>query len=126
MNYLLNAFITPIDRESIYKASKKLKSGFEALDNENHAELSRLSQKTRQLTDKISQEYIKQIVKLSSEKDSQKMFKYKEILSQLKSIASKIHTAANTLQDIIEDGLKIGLTISQLKFYYTFEIKKLR
>ena len=140
MNQLLNAFITPIDRESIYraitqldeisisvkhfvmetkaykihelseykeifhliyKASKKLKSGFEALDNDNHAELSRLSQKVRQLTDEISEEYIHQMVKLSSEKDSQIMFKYKEILSQLKDIAAKIHTAANTLQDII-------------------------
>ena len=85
----------------IYKASKKLKSGFEALDNDNHAELSRLSQKVRQLTDEISEEYIHQMVKLSSEKDSQIMFKYKEILSQLKDIAAKIHTAANTLQDII-------------------------
>jgi len=140
MNQLFNSFITPIDRESIYravtqldeisisvkhfvletkaykihelveykeifhliyKASKKLKNGFEALDKNKFAELSRLSQKVRQLTDEISEEYIIQMVKLSSEKDTQKMFKYKEILYQLKSISQKIHTAANTLQDII-------------------------
>ncbi len=140
MNQLLNAFITPIDRESIYRAitgldriaisvkhfvletkaykisslneykhilhlihkgSGKLKDGFEALDANNHLQVSRLADEVRQITDKISQEYINQMVKLSDCKDPKHTFKYREILFQFKQISHHLHEAANTLQDII-------------------------
>lgn len=140
MNTLLNAFITPIDRESIYRAitqldwiniaikhfveeakaykidnlneykkifsfiyeaSKSLNEGFEALSSANSAKVSRISDKTRDLTDKISEEYIKEMVKLSKDQDFQKVFIYKEVLSQLKEIGKRIHVSANTLQDIV-------------------------
>ena len=140
MHQLLNAFITPIDRESIYravtqldwivisvkhfvletkaydihnlneykdifhlihKASKKLQNGFEALNKKDNAKVSRLSDKVRNLTDEISQEYIQEMVKLSSCEDSKKVFIHKEILKQLKEIGSRLHISANTLQDIV-------------------------
>lgn len=140
MNQLLNTFITPIDRESIYrtvtqldwvtdsvkhfvletkayeidkltqykdifhliyKASKTLHEGFEALDGGKHAKVSRIADKTRELTDKVSQEYIIEMVKLSKCKDSRYVFVHKEILSQLKEIGKRVHISANTLQDIV-------------------------
>lgn len=140
MNQLLNAFITPIDRESIYrtitgldaisisvkhfvqetkaykihnlneykrlfrhikKGSKKLKLGFEALDRDNHLEVAKITDEVRKTTDKISQEYIKQMVKLSELKDVGYMFKHREILFQLKQIGHHLHNAANTLEDIV-------------------------
>ena len=140
MNQLLNAFITPIDRESIYRAitqlesiaisvkhfvletkgykihslseyedifslihkgSEKLKDGFEALDANNHPKVSKLADEVRKITDKISQEYIKQMVQLSDSKDFKHTFKHREILFQLKQISHHLHETANTLQDII-------------------------
>ncbi len=140
MNQLLNAFITPIDRESIYRAvtgldtiaisvkhfvletkaykihclseykhifqhikkgSKKLKLGFEALDQNDHPQVSRYADQVRHITDKISQEYIKQMVKLSDSKDIKYIFKHREILVQLKQIGHHLHNSANTLQDIV-------------------------
>ncbi|MDD2698873.1 MAG: DUF47 family protein [Arcobacteraceae bacterium] len=140
MNQLLNAFITPIDRESIYRAvtgldriaisvkhfvletkaykidslqeykhilhhiqkgSGKLKDGFEALDKNDHPKVSRLADEVRHISDKISQDYIKEMVKISHSKDIQYMFKHREILVQLKQIGHHLHDAANTLQDII-------------------------
>lgn len=140
MHQLLNAFITPIDRESIYravtqldwivvsvkhfvletkayeihnlneykdifylihKASKKLQSGFEALNEKNNAKVSRISDKVRSITDEISQKYIQEMVKLSSSEDTKKVFIHKEILKQLKEIGRRLHISANTLQDIV-------------------------
>ncbi len=140
MKQLLNAFITPIDRESIYrtitgldaisisvkhfvqetkaykihelsqyrklfryikKGSKKLKLGFEALDKNDHFEVAKLADEVRKITDKISQEYIKQMVKLAQLKDVSYMFKHREILFQLKQIGNHLHNAANTLEDIV-------------------------
>ena len=140
MHQLLNAFITPIDRESIYraitqldwvvvsvkhfvletkaydihnlneykdifhliyKASKKLQNGFEALNEKNNAKVSRISDKVRKLTDEISQKYILEMVKLSSCEDFKKVFIHKEILKQLKEIGRRLHISANTLQDIV-------------------------
>lgn len=140
MNQLLNAFITPIDRESIYRAitqlesiaisvkhfvletkgykiyslseyehifhlihkgSEKLKDGFEALGAGNHPKVSKIADEIRKITDKISQEYINQMVKLSDSMELKYIFKHKEILFQLKQISHHLHEAANTLQDII-------------------------
>lgn len=140
MNLLLNAFITTIDRESIYrtvtqldwitlsvkhfvqetkayevnnlheykeifdlilKASKALNKGFGFLSQGNNSKVYTLADETRDLTDKISQEYIIQMVKLSKNQDFQKVFIYKEILSQLKDISKRIHVCANALQDIV-------------------------
>ena len=140
MQELLNAFITPIDRESIYRAvtqldwivvsvkhfvletkaygihnlneyknifhliyeaSKKLQNGFEALNEKNNAKVSRTSDKVRNLTDEISEEYIQEMVKLSSCEDFKKVFIHKEILKQLKEIGRRLHISANTLQDIV-------------------------
>ncbi len=140
MHQLLNAFITPIDRESIYravtqldwivvsvkhfvletkayeihnlneykdifylihKASKKLQSGFEALNEKNNAKVSRISDRVRSITDEISQKYIQEMVKLSSCEDTKKVFIHKEILKQLKEIGRRLHISANTLQDIV-------------------------
>ncbi len=140
MNILLNAFITPIDRESIYRAitqldwinisikhfvleiqaykvehlneyekifsliheaSKSLNEGFLALSENNSAKVSRIADKTRGFIDTLSEEYIKEMVKLSKQKDMQKVFIHKEILSQLKEIGKRIHISANTLQDIV-------------------------
>lgn len=140
MNTLLNAFITPIDRESIYRtitqldwinisikhfvleiqayevdnlneyekiffliheASKSLNEGFIALDENNSARVARIADKTRGFIDDLDEEYIKEMVKLSKQNDMQKVFIYKEILSQLKEIGKRIHISANTLQDIV-------------------------
>jgi uncharacterized protein Yka (UPF0111/DUF47 family) len=140
MSLLLNAFITTIDRESIYrtvtqldwitlsvkhfvqeikayevdnlheykeifdlilKASKSLNKGFEFLSQGNNVKVYRHADETRELIDKISQEYIIQMVKLSKNQDFQKVFIYKEILSQLKDISKRIHVCANALQDIV-------------------------
>ncbi len=140
MTQLLNAFITPLDRESIYRAvtqldwiaisakhfvletkayeihdlneykelfnlikdaSSSLQEGFEALNQNKPAKVARIADKTRNLTDEISEEYIKQMVILSQSSDFRKIFIYKEVLSQLKEIGKRIHVSANTLQDII-------------------------
>jgi uncharacterized protein Yka (UPF0111/DUF47 family) len=140
MNLLLNAFITPIDRESIYraitqldwisvsvkhfvyeikaydihtlheykkilllikKAAKILNRGFEELGKGNHAKVSRISDRIRNITDAISHEYIKEMALLSSTDDFKKAFIHREILSQLKEIGKRLHICANTLQDII-------------------------
>ena len=140
MTQLLDAFITPLDRESIYRAvtqldwiaisakhfvletkayeihdlneykelfnlikdaSSSLQEGFEALNQNKPAKVARIADKTRNLTDEISEEYIKQMVILSQSSDFKKIFIYKEVLSQLKEIGKRIHVSANTLQDII-------------------------
>ena len=140
METMLNAFITPIDRESIYRAvtqldwiaisvkhfvqetkaynvdklleyqdifgliynaSQALNEGFEALNEPQHAKVSRKADKTRSLCDEISQNYIIEMVKLSKNIDMQKLFIHKEILSQLKEIGKRLHISANTLQDIV-------------------------
>ena len=140
MYQLLNAFITPIDRESIYRAitqldwivisvkhfvletkaykihnlnqykeifhnlleaSKELNSGFKALNENNMAKVSRISDKVRNATNSVSQGYIVAMVELSSNKNYQEIFVYREILAQLKEIAHRIHASANTLQDIV-------------------------
>ncbi len=140
MENLLNVFITPIDRESIYRAitqldwitiaikhfvqethaykvedlseykeifnlileaSSQLSDGFEALGKDKHPKVSRIAEVTRNLTDKISQQYIHEMVKLSKSKESQKVFIHREILIQLKEIGRRFHISANTLQDIV-------------------------
>lgn len=140
MEMLLNAFITPIDRESIYRAvtqldwvaisakhfvqetkaykvhgltqykeilsliytaSQTLNEGFEALSDVKHAKVSRKADKTRALTDDISQKYIEAMVQLSENTDFKQVFIYKEILSQLKDIGHRLHISANALQDIV-------------------------
>ncbi|MEY3089707.1 MAG: hypothetical protein RL113_23 [Pseudomonadota bacterium] len=140
MHTMLNAFITPIDRESIYRAitqlnwvsisvkhfvqetkayeidrlpqykeifdliydsSKNLKEGFDFLSEPNHAKVARKADKTRNLGDKISQAYIKEMVELTKSDDIKYMFIHKEILSQLKEIGKRLHVSANTLQDIV-------------------------
>jgi hypothetical protein len=140
MELLLNAFITPIDRESIYRsvtqlewvaisvkhfvqetkaykvdkltqykdifhliynASRALNEGFEALNEPQHAKVSRRADKARGLSDEISQKYIQEMVILSQNTDFREVFIYKEILSQLKEIGKRLHIAANTLQDIV-------------------------
>jgi len=140
MEELLKVFITPIDRESIYRAitqldwitlsikhfiletkaykienleeyrnifdlildaSSNLNRGFRELGKQKHAKVSRLSEKTREATDKISQEYIEAIAKLSNCNDIKKMFINKEILTQLREIGRRFHISANTLQDIV-------------------------
>lgn len=140
MEMLLNAFITPIDRESIYRAvtqldwivisvkyfvqetkaynvhnlveyknilyliyaaSQALSEGFEALDEPQHAKVSRKADKTRILCDEISQKYISAMVILSENTDFKQVFIHKEILSQLKEIGKRLHISANTLQDIV-------------------------
>jgi hypothetical protein len=85
----------------IHKGSGKLKDGFEALDDDNHPLVSQLADEVRKITDKISQEYIKQMVHLSDCKDLKHTFKHREILFQFKQISHHLHESANTLQDII-------------------------
>jgi uncharacterized protein Yka (UPF0111/DUF47 family) len=140
MEQLLNVFITPIDRESIYRAvtqldwitiaikhfvqethaynikdlseykgmfdlilegSSSLNDGFEALGKHKSAKVSKLADKIRDHSDKISQVYIEEMVKLSTCKDHRKMFVYREILVQLKEIGRRLNITANTLQDIV-------------------------
>lgn len=140
MEKLLNVFITPIDRESIYRAvtqldwitlsikhfvqethaydvkdlseysalfelivhaGDSLNSGFKALGKHKHAKVSRLAERTREYSDKISQAYIEEMVKLSTCKDEHKVFIYREILMQLKEIGRRLNITANTLQDIV-------------------------
>jgi uncharacterized protein Yka (UPF0111/DUF47 family) len=140
MEKLLNVFITPIDRESIYRTvtqldwitiaikhfvqethaynikdlsvykgifdlifegSSCLNDGFEALGKHKHMKVSTLAEETRAFSDKISQAYIEEMVKLSTCKDQRKMFVHREILVQLKEIGRRLNITANTLQDIV-------------------------
>ena len=139
MNDLGRAFITPVDREAIFRAITHLDwivisvrhlvmetrayeiknlreyenillelrncadllcEGFTALKEKNMEETSRKADQTRNLAHKITETYALSMARVAEGEDIHLMFKHKEILSQIKSIAKQFHVAANTLQDI--------------------------
>jgi len=139
MNDLGRAFITPVDREAIFRAITHLDwivisvkhlvmetkayeiaslqeyenillqlrncadllcQGFSALDEKNMERTAKKSEETRNLAHKVTETYVLAMAKVARGEDIHLMFKHKEILSQIKSIAKRFHVAANTLQDI--------------------------
>jgi uncharacterized protein Yka (UPF0111/DUF47 family) len=144
MNDLGRAFITPVDREAIFRAithldwivisvkhlvmetkayglsnlqeyehillelrncSNFLCQGFSALENKDLARTAAKAEATRDLAHKMTETYVQAMARVAEWDDIHLMFKHKEILSQIKSIAKRFHVAANTLQDIT---MKLG------------------
>ncbi len=140
MKELLATFITPIDRESIYRVtmeldwiaisvrhfiletnsykidnlkeynvifhslvdmSKSLNQGFVSLKEKDTKVVDAKCEEIRELYDKVVGEYILYMAELSKDKDIQKIFTNKEILSQLKDISKRFHLCANSLEDIV-------------------------
>jgi uncharacterized protein Yka (UPF0111/DUF47 family) len=144
MNDLGRAFITPVDREAIFRAithldwivisvkhlvmetkayglnnlreyeqillelrncSNFLCQGFSALEKKDLAQTAKKAEETRDLAHKMTETYVKAMARVAEGNDIHLMFKHKEVLSQIKSIAKRFHVAANTLQDIT---MKLG------------------
>lgn len=139
MNDLGRAFITPVDREAIFRAithldwivisvkhlvmetqaygltdlrqyehilfqllgcADYLYQGFSALEAKDMEQTSVKAEATRALAHQLTETYVQAMAEVAREDDIHLMFKQKEILSQVKSIAKRFHVAANTLQDI--------------------------
>lgn len=139
MNDLGRAFLTPVDREAIFRAITHLDwivisvkhlvmetkaykittlqeygtillqlrncadllcQGFSALKDKNMERTAKKSEETRTLAHKVTETYVLAMAEVAEGEDIHLMFKHKEILSQIKSIAKRFHVAANTLQDI--------------------------
>jgi len=139
MNDLGRAFMTPVDREAIFRAITHLDwivisvkhlvmetkayeisdlreyenillqlrncgdllcQGFSALKDKDMERTGLKSDQTRELAHKVTETYVLAMAKVAQGENIHLMFKHKEILSQIKSIAKRFHVAANTLQDI--------------------------
>jgi len=139
MNDLGRAFITPVDREAIFRAITHLDwivisvkhlvmetrayeidtlqeyenillqlrncadllcQGFSALKNKDMEKTGSKADQTRDLAHMVTETYVLAMARVAEGEDIHLMFKHKEILSQIKSIAKRFHVAANTLQDI--------------------------
>jgi uncharacterized protein Yka (UPF0111/DUF47 family) len=139
MNDLGRAFITPVDREAIFRAithldwivisvkhlvmetqaygltdlrqyehillqllgcADYLYQGFLSLEAKDMKETALKAEATRTLAHQLTETYVQAMAEVAKEDDIHLMFKQKEILSQIKSIAKRFHVAANTLQDI--------------------------
>ncbi|MBW2328088.1 MAG: DUF47 family protein [Deltaproteobacteria bacterium] len=139
MNDLGRAFLTPVDREAIFRVITHLDwivisvkhlvmetkayeiadlreykniliqlrncadllcQGFSALEKKDMERTGLKSDQTRDLAHKVTETYVLAMAKVAQGEDIHLMFKHKEILSQIKSIAKRFHVAANTLQDI--------------------------
>ncbi len=144
MNDLGRAFMTPVDREAIFRAITHLDwivisvkhlvmetkaygianlreyerlllelrncadllcQGFSALEKKDLEQTAKKAEATRDLAHKMTETYVQAMAKVAEGNDIHLMFKHKEILSQIKSIAKRFHVAANTLQDIT---MKLG------------------
>jgi len=144
MNDLGRAFITPVDREAIFRAITHLDwivisvkhlvmetraygianlreyehlllelrncadllcRGFAALEKKDLEQTAKKAEETRELAHKMTETYVLAMARVAEGDDIHLMFKHKEILSQIKSIAKRFHVAANTLQDIT---MKLG------------------
>ena len=139
MQDLGSAFMTPVDREAIFRAITHLDwivisikhlvmetraykienlrefenillqlrncadllcQGFGALKDNDMETTGRKAEQTRNLAHKVTETYVLAMAKVAEGGDIHLMFKHREILSQIKSIAKRFHVAANTLQDI--------------------------
>lgn len=139
MKDLGSAFMTPVDREAIFRAITHLDwivisikhlvmetrayeienlhefekillqlrncadllcQGFAALKDKDLDMTGRKAEQTRTLAHKVTETYVLAMARVAEGEDIHLMFKHKEILSQIKSIAKRFHVAANTLQDI--------------------------
>ena len=139
MKDLGRAFMTPVDREAIFRAITHLDwivisikhlvmetrayeienlrefenillqlrncadllcRGFAALKDKDVETTGRKAEQTRNLAHKVTETYVMAMARVAEGEDIHLMFKHKEILSQIKSIAKRFHVAANTLQDI--------------------------
>ncbi|HHD57208.1 MAG TPA: DUF47 family protein [Desulfobulbaceae bacterium] len=144
MNDLGRAFMTPVDREAIFRAithldwivisvkhlvmetraygigdlreyeqlllelrncADLLSRGFSALEKKDLEQTANKAEATRDLAHKMTETYVQAMANVAEGNDIHLMFKHKEILSQIKSIAKRFHVAANTLQDIT---MKLG------------------
>ena len=140
MKDLLSTFITPVDRESIYRVtteldwiaisirhlilevnsykiesvkeyslifhslvdmSKTLNQAFVSLKNKDVKDVDLRCEDIRDMYDKTVGEYILYMSELAKERDINKIFTHKEILSQLRDIAKRFHLCANSLEDIV-------------------------
>jgi len=139
MNDLGRSFITPVDREAIFRAithldwivisvkhlvmeteaydlvdlheyaiilqqlkqcANTLSLGFAALQEKDISLIVEKAEAARKLAHKVTETYVNAMAKVAEGTNIHMMFKHKEILSQIKSIAKRFHVAANTLQDI--------------------------
>lgn len=144
MNDLGRAFITPVDREAIFRAITHLDwivisvkhlvmetrayglsnlqeykqillelrncadllcRGFAALEKKDLEQTAKKAEETRELAHKMTETYVLAMARVAEGDDIHLMFKHREVLSQIKSIAKRFHVAANTLQDIT---MKLG------------------
>ena len=144
MDDLSRAFLTPVDREAIFRAithldwvlisikhlvmestaygisdlkeyekimrqlrecADLLAQGFAALHH-NEMELVRnKAEEARALAHMVTESYVQAMSRVAEGNNIHLMFKHKELLSQIKSIAKRFHVTANTLQDIC---MKLG------------------
>ncbi len=139
MNDLSRAFITPVDREAIFRAithldwvvisirhlvmevrayglsdlsqyrdillqlrncADSLYRGFAALEEEKIGLIAKQAETTRDLAHRVTETYVLAMARVAAGEDIHLMFKHREVLFQIKSIAKRFHVAANTLQDI--------------------------
>jgi uncharacterized protein Yka (UPF0111/DUF47 family) len=139
MNDLGRAFMTPVDREAIFRAITHLDwivisvkhlvmetqayaitdlreyenillqlrncadilcQGFSALEKKEMELTAEKAEATRDLAHQVTETYVLAMAEVAAASNIHLMFKHKEILSQIKSIAKRFHVAANTLQDI--------------------------
>jgi uncharacterized protein Yka (UPF0111/DUF47 family) len=144
MDDLSRAFITPVDREAIFRAIthldwvlisikhlvmestaygisdlkeyKKimrqlrdcadiLAQGFAALHHNEMEIIRHKADEARTMAHLVTESYVQAMSRVAEGNDIHLMFKHKELLSQIKSIAKRFHVTANTLQDI---SMKLG------------------
>ncbi len=144
MGDLSRAFITPVDREAIFrvithldwvlisikhlvmestaygitdlKEYKKimrqlrdcadlLAQGFAALHHNEMEVICNKAEEARTMAHLVTETYVQAMSLVAEGNDIHLMFKHKELLSQIKSIAKRFHVTANTLQDI---SMKLG------------------
>ncbi len=139
MHDLGRAFLTPVDREAIFRAITHLDwivisvrhlvmetraygledlkeyehillqlrnlgdllyQGFVALEKKDIEQTAHKAEAVRDLAHRITETYVIAMARVAEGHDIHRMFKHKEVLSQIKSIAKRFHVTANTLQDI--------------------------
>ncbi len=144
MDDLGRAFITPVDREAIFRVithldwvlisikhlvmestayglddleeyeiimrqlrdcADILAQGFAALHHNEMETIRNKAEEARTMAHLVTESYVQAMSRVAEGNDIHQMFKHKELLSQIKSIAKRFHVTANTMQDIT---MKLG------------------
>jgi len=97
--YELNRFRTMFD--ILCREVERLTQGFKMLGAKKYHRVMENVDEVIHLDNELIEEYANILAALFTERDIQEIFKYKEILSQLKEISKRIHICANHLEDIV-------------------------